>query len=64
MSSHDVAIILDQNKIALRSGSHCCHSWFNANKIDGSVRSSLYLYNNLEDCKILIENLKKMSKYL
>ena len=64
MNCHDVAIILDQNNIALRSGSHCCHSWFNANKIDGSVRSSLYLYNNLEDCKILIENLKKISKYL
>ena len=64
MNCHDVAIILDQNNIALRSGSHCCHSWFNANKIDGSVRSSLYLYNNLEDFKILIENLKKISKYL
>ena len=63
MNCHDVAIILDQNKIALRSGSHCCHSWFNANKIDGSVRASLYLYNNLEDCKILIENIKKISKY-
>lgn len=63
MNCHDVAIILDQNKIALRSGSHCCHSWFNANKIDGSVRASLYFYNNLEDCKILIENIKKITKY-
>jgi len=63
MNCHDVAIILDQNNIALRSGSHCCHSWFNAHNLDGSVRASLYLYNNLEDCKILIENLKKISKY-
>lgn len=63
MNCHDVAIILDQNNIAVRSGAHCCHSWFNANKIDGSVRASLYLYNNQEDCDKLIENIKKISKY-
>lgn len=64
MNCHDVAIILDQNNIAVRSGSHCCHSWFNANKIDGSVRASLYLYNNKEDCDKLIENIKKIKEYL
>lgn len=62
MNCHDVAIILDQFGIALRSGAHCCHSWFNAHNLDGSVRGSLYLYNNLEDCRKFVEGLKKIVK--
>ena len=63
MNAHDVAIILDQSGIALRSGAHCCHSWFNAHNLDGSVRISLYLYNNLDECKKFVDELKKIVKY-
>lgn len=60
---HDVAIMLDEMaNIMVRSGQHCMHSWFNAHKIEGSVRASLYLYNTLEETQIFIENLKNIIK--
>jgi selenocysteine lyase/cysteine desulfurase len=39
---------------------HCVHSWFNANKIDGSARISLSIYNNEEDCRKVIEEIRKI----
>jgi len=60
---HDIAIMLDKMaNIMVRSGQHCVHSWFNAHKIDGSVRASLYLYNTMEDAKVFIDNLNNIIK--
>lgn len=62
---HNIAIMLDESaNIALRSGAHCCHSWFNAHKMQGSVRASVYLYNTEEECNVFIEELKKIIKFL
>jgi cysteine desulfurase/selenocysteine lyase len=61
MDYHEVASILDHSKnIMVRSGVHCAHSWYNTHKIKGSVRASFYLYNTLEEIKILNEELKKI----
>ncbi|MBN1644977.1 cysteine desulfurase [Candidatus Woesearchaeota archaeon] len=50
MDPHEVAIILDNSlDIAVRSGAHCCHSWFNKHNMKGSVRISLFAYNTKED---------------
>jgi len=49
--------------IMLRSGEFCVHSWFNARNISREmekVRASLYLYNTLEECEILIKTLEKV----
>lgn len=60
---HDVAIMLDElANVMVRSGQHCVHSWFNAHKIEGSVRASLYLYNTREEIEVFIETLKKIVK--
>lgn len=60
IDSHDIALQLDsQEKIMIRSGYHCCHSWFNAHKIKGSARASLYFYNTEEEAKKFGETLKK-----
>ena len=60
---HEVASILDASKsIMLRSGKHCVHSWYNANSIEGSVRASFYLYNSMDEIKILNEGLEKIKK--
>ena len=46
----EVAMHLDEEyNIAIRSGMHCVHSWFNSRGIDGTARASVYLYNNEED---------------
>ena len=56
MSSHDVAMILDSSKnIAIRSGVHCVHSWFNAHSLKGCARASFYAYNTLEEADSFIE---------
>jgi len=63
MNSHEVAQMLDSSKnIAVRSGMHCCHSWFNSRNIKGSVRASFYLYNTLEECKIFVEEVNKIKR--
>ncbi|UCE45241.1 MAG: cysteine desulfurase [Methanobacteriota archaeon] len=46
VSHHDVAMILDHSRnILLRAGKLCCHSLFEARRLDGCVRASAYLYN-------------------
>ncbi len=65
MEPHDVAIMLDENNIAVRSGMHCAypfHKFIGSNK--GSVRSSLYFYNTKEEIKVFIEKLTHIAKTL
>lgn len=60
---HEISLMLDNNaNIMIRSGQHCVHSWFTANKIKGSARASLYLYNTPEEARIFIEELKKIAE--
>ena len=60
MEPHQISLMLDQNaKIAIRSGQHCVHSWFEARDIDGSARASFYFYNSLEEVKIFVDHLKQ-----
>ncbi len=61
MNPHDVSMLLSKShNIMTRSGMHCCHSWFHANKLPGSCRASLYLYNTEEECDIFIDAVKKL----
>lgn len=63
MGSHEVAQILDHSaNIAVRSGMHCVHSWFNARKLKGSVRASVYLYNTKEECERFVEEVNKIKQ--
>ena len=60
---HQVALMLDKiGSVMVRSGQHCVHSWFNAHGIKGSVRASLYLYNNEHDIGVFIDTIKKIAK--
>lgn len=58
----EIAIMLDAQNIAVRSGQHCAHSWFNSRGIKGSVRASLYLYNTEEECTKFITSVKKIAR--
>lgn len=63
MDPHHISRILDSSKnIAIRSGNHCVHSWFNAHKINGSARASFYLYNTEEEAQVFIDEMKKIIK--
>ncbi|WP_299026037.1 cysteine desulfurase [uncultured Thermanaerothrix sp.] len=62
---HRIALMLDQMaNIAVRSGQHCVHSWFNARGVAGSVRASVYVYNTLEEAKLFLDSLIKIRKVL
>lgn len=62
---HEMAMILSESaNIMTRSGMHCVHSWFNKNKLNGSLRVSLYFYNTLEEAEIFVEEFKKVSEAL
>ncbi|UCE08930.1 MAG: aminotransferase class V-fold PLP-dependent enzyme [Candidatus Thorarchaeota archaeon] len=63
LNCHDVAMIMNRNYgVMVRSGQHCVHSWFAARGIEGSVRSSLYLYNTGEEAAVLVEAAKEIAK--
>ncbi|MFH0961803.1 MAG: cysteine desulfurase [archaeon] len=61
LDHHQVAITLDEvGKIALRSGRHCVHSWYNSRKISGSVRPSLYFYNTEGEVEFFLKTLSRI----
>jgi len=65
MEPHDVAILLDESNIAVRSGMHCAYPFHKFIGFDkGSVRASLYFYNTKEEIKIFIEKLTNIAKTL
>lgn len=62
---HKFAIMLDEiSGIAIRSGRHCVHSWFESKKIYNSARASIYIYNTIEEAEVFINSLTKILKIL
>ena len=60
--SHDVASILSEYNIAIRSGHHCAMPLHKRLKLVASARASLYLYNNKHDVDKLVDALKEVNK--
>ncbi|MFH0885010.1 MAG: cysteine desulfurase [Candidatus Micrarchaeota archaeon] len=60
--AHDVALMLDKEGIAVRSGFFCAQPAMEAmGAKDGAVRASCYIYNTSEDVRKLGEALKKIA---
>ena len=57
---HDVAQILDDMGVAVRSGDHCGQPLMKELGLRGGVRASFYLYNTLEEVDVLIEGVRKV----
>lgn len=55
----DVAMVLDQCGVAVRSGHHCCMPLMQRYGIEGTLRASLGLYSNQSDIDALINGLQK-----
>ena len=59
---HDVASILDKEKICVRSGNHCAQPLIRFLGVDSTCRASFYFYNTKEDVDRLIKALNKTYK--
>lgn len=55
----DIAMILDRNGVAVRTGHHCCMPLMERFGIDGTIRASLGLYSNKADIDALVVGLEK-----
>lgn len=60
----DVATILDQLGVALRSGHHCAQPLMQRLAIPGTVRASFAIYNTYEEIDTLVAALKKARQML
>lgn len=61
LNSHDIAMMLDDlRNIAIRSGHHCVHSWFNSRHQDSTARASFYLYNTKDEIKLFADTLESI----
>lgn len=65
---HDVASLLDAEKICVRAGNHCAQPLLRFLKIDSTIRISFGVYNTKEDVDRLASALEKIynkfSKYI
>jgi cysteine desulfurase/selenocysteine lyase len=55
----DIAMVLDQCGVAVRSGHHCCMPLWQRFGIEGTIRASLGLYSNSDDIDALVDGLLK-----
>ena len=60
----DIAMLLDAQGIAVRSGSHCAMPLLNALNCNGTVRVSFALYNTIAEINAFINALKDVIKLL
>lgn len=59
---HDVAGILDEAGIAVRSGHHCAQPLMRRLGMDNTARASFYIYNSEDDVDALVDALKTAQK--
>jgi len=60
----DIAMILDKQGVAVRTGHHCCMPLMKALGVEGTVRASIGLYSNQNDIDQLVQGLKKAKELL
>ena len=58
LHNQDLATLLDQQGIAVRTGHHCAMPLMEALKIPGTIRASLACYNTMEDVDALLSALR------
>lgn len=59
IDAHDIAMLLDNKNIMIRSGYHCCLPLMKKFNISGTARASFYLYNTEEEVKRFVELIKE-----
>ncbi len=61
---HDIATILNADKIAVRAGHHCAQPFHKYLGVSSTCRASVYLYNTKDDIDRLAESLKEVRRWL
>jgi cysteine desulfurase/selenocysteine lyase len=61
--THDLASILNQYHVAIRTGHHCTQPLMKFFQIPASARISISIYNNKEQIDYLINSLKKVHQF-
>ncbi|MEM4207770.1 MAG: aminotransferase class V-fold PLP-dependent enzyme, partial [Candidatus Nitrosocaldus sp.] len=56
---HDLATILDEDGIAIRSGHHCAQPLMERLGVAATSRASLYIYNTREEIDRFIDSLER-----
>ena len=59
---HDIASIMDENSIAIRSGHHCAMPLHRQYGLPASARASFYVYNTPEEVDLLIDAVRQAEK--
>ncbi len=59
---HDVAQIIDDEGIAVRSGHHCAQVLMERLDVAATSRVSFYIYNTKEDVDVLVDSLNKVAR--
>jgi len=60
---HDIATVLDQFGVAIRTGHHCAQPLMRRFGVSGTARASFYLYNTLEEVDVLVNSLNKTREF-
>jgi cysteine desulfurase/selenocysteine lyase len=60
----DIAMILNQSNIAVRTGHHCCMPLMQQFEIEGTVRVSFGLYNDMKDVNRFLDGMEKVKRLL
>lgn len=59
---HDLATILDEDGIAIRSGHHCAQVLMERLDVAATSRASFYIYNTKEEVDVLINSLSRAAR--
>jgi cysteine desulfurase/selenocysteine lyase len=60
--AHDLASIMDEEGVAIRSGHHCAQPLMEFLNIPAASRASFYIYNTKEEVDVFINALEKARK--
>ncbi len=61
---HTAGVMFEKEGIALRTGSHCAYPLVRHLGLEGTIRISFYLYNDVSDVEKFINALKKIVRYI
>ena len=63
LSSHDVALFLDNYGIMIRSGFHCAQPLHQVFELQSSARASFYIYNTREEIDRFVQILREIEQF-